>query len=297
VRIAIASGKGGTGKTTVAVNLARVAADAGRRVQLLDCDVEEPDCALFLGPQVQRTLPVELAIPEVDEAACTHCGVCSDVCEFRAIVSLPTTVLVFPELCHSCGACTLLCPQGAITEVPRRTGSVQVGAAGQIATVVGTLDIGEAKSPPVIKAVRRQSAAGAELVVIDAPPGTSCPVIEAVRGADLVLLVSEPTPFALHDLKLAVETVHMLGLPMAVVANRSDIGDDRLREYCAREGIESLLEIPDDRRLAEAYSRGRLAVDALSGYRELFTALLGRISDLVDAPVHLVGAPVESEAS
>ena len=132
MKVAVASGKGGTGKTTVAINLARVAADAGRRVQLLDCDVEEPDCALFLRPQVHRTLPVELSIPEVDEAVCTHCGTCSDVCEFHAIISLPTTVLVFPELCHSCGACTLLCPEHAITETPRRTGTVQVGHAGRL---------------------------------------------------------------------------------------------------------------------------------------------------------------------
>lgn len=285
MRIAVASGKGGTGKTTVAVNLARVAADAGRRVQLLDCDVEEPDCALFLLPQISRTLPVELAIPEVDEAACTHCGICGDVCEFHAIVSLPSTVLVFAELCHSCGACALLCPEYAIAETPRRTGTVQVGFAGPLAIVVGTLDVGEAKSPPVIKAVRAQTDAEADLVVIDAPPGTSCPVIESVRGADLVLLVSEPTPFGLHDLKLAVETVRIFDLPMAVVANRADIGDDRLREYCRREAIEILLEIPDDRRLAEAYSHGRLAVDVLPGYRERFTALLDRVSDLLGAPI------------
>jgi MinD superfamily P-loop ATPase len=285
VKVAIASGKGGTGKTTVAVNLARVAADAGLRVQLLDCDVEEPDCALFLRPQVHRTLPVELSIPEVDEAACTHCGICSDACEFRAIISLPTTVLVFPELCHSCGACTLLCPEHAISESPRRTGTVQVGHAGQLGTVVGTLDVGEAKSPPVIRAVRAQADLQADLLVVDAPPGTSCPVIESVRGADLVLLVSEPTPFGLHDLKLAVEMVRILGLPLAVVANRADVGDDRLRDYCEREGIEILLEIPDDRRLAEAYSRGELAVDALPGYRERFTHLLQRVRDKAGASV------------
>jgi MinD superfamily P-loop ATPase len=285
LKVAIASGKGGTGKTTVAVNLARVAADAGLRVQLLDCDVEEPDCALFLRPRIQQTLPVELAIPEVDEASCTHCGVCSDVCEFKAIVSLPTSVLVFPELCHSCGACALLCPQHAVSEVPRRTGVVQLGRADSVATVAGRLDIGEAKSPPVIKAVRAQIDPAADLVLIDAPPGTSCPVIEAVRGADLVLLVSEPTPFGLHDLKLAVETVRILGLRLAVVANRADIGDDRLRDYCEQEGIETLLELPDDRRLAEAYSRGELAVDALPGYRERFAGLLRRVRACAGAPV------------
>ena len=186
---------------------------------------------------------------------------------------------MFPELCHSCGACTLLCPEHAISESPRRTGTVQVGHAGQLGTVVGTLDVGEAKSPPVIRAVRAQADLQADLVVVDAPPGTSCPVIESVRGADLVLLVSEPTPFGLHDLKLAVEMVRVLGLPLAVVANRADVGDDRLRDYCEREGIETLLEIPDDRRLAEAYSRGELAIDALPGYRERFTASPSRVRD------------------
>jgi len=285
VKVAIASGKGGTGKTTVAVNLARMAADAGLRVQLLDCDVEEPDCALFLRPQVERTLPVELSIPEVDAAACTHCGICNELCEFRAIISLPTTVLVFPELCHSCGACTLLCPEHAITEAPRRTGTVEAGHAGRLGTVVGTLDVGQAKSPPIVRAVRAQTDLEADLVVVDAPPGTSCPVIESIRGTDLVLLVSEPTPFGLHDLKLAVEMVRVLGLPLAVVVNRADVGDDRLRAYCEREGIETLLELPDDRQLAEAYSRGELAIDALPGYRERFTRLLDRVRDRARASV------------
>ena len=252
MRIAVASGKGGTGKTTVAVNLARMAADAGRRVQLLDCDVEEPDCALFLHPQFSHTQAVELAIPEVDEAACTHCGVCGDVCEFHAIVSLPSTVLVFPELCHSCGACTVLCPQGAITETPRRTGSVQGGSSEALATVVGTLDIGEAKSPPVIKAVRARTdprpiwSSSTRRREHRARSSRQC----AVRTSSYWSASLRPSVCTTSN--LPSRPFAMLGLPLAVVANRADIGDERLQEYCRREGIEILLEIPDDRRLAEA---------------------------------------------
>jgi MinD superfamily P-loop ATPase len=287
--IAIASGKGGTGKTTVATNLAIVAVQAGMSVRLLDCDVEEPDCALFLDPVPERTRVVEVPMPEVDDALCTRCGVCADVCEFRAIVVLPGDVLVFPELCHSCGACSLLCPAHAITEVPRRVGVVDFGRAavaatagvgepaGGIETVAGRLDVGEAKSPPVIKAVKDLGDGEVDLILIDAPPGTSCPVIESVRGVDLVLLVSEPTPFGLYDLTLAVEAMRALRLPFVVVANRADAGDDRLRDYCAREGIDILLEIPDDRRLAEAYSNGTPAVIGLPEYREPFKRLLGSL--------------------
>lgn len=277
MRIAVASGKGGTGKTTVATNLARVAVDQGLRVQLLDCDVEEPNCSLFLPFRVERTAPVELNVPRVDEAVCTRCGLCGEVCEFRAIVPLATAVLVFAELCHSCGACTLLCPEQAIVEERRRTGEVQIGRAGDIRMVAGLLDVGETKAPPVIKAVKAHADPRADLVVIDAPPGTSCPVIEAVRESDLVVLVAEPTPFGLHDLKLAVEAMRALTRPFAVVANRADVGDDALRAYCAREGIEILLEIADDRAVAEASSRGELAVDVVPGYRERFSGLLAAV--------------------
>lgn len=281
MRIAVASGKGGTGKTTVAANLARVAKMQDLRVQLLDCDVEEPDAALFLRPKIRATPFVEVPVPVVDEEACTHCGVCADACAFKAIVSLPSAVLVFPELCHACGACTLLCPQNAIHEEPRRTGQLEIGDAGGIAVVTGVLDVGEAKSPPVIKAVKEQMDPQADLVIVDAPPGTSCPVIEAVRDADLVVLVTEPTPFGLHDLRLAVEMVRALDLPCVIVVNRSDVGDGALSRYCEEEDLEVVLEIPYDRSLAESYARGRLAVDDLGGYRELFDDLLERLADIV----------------
>jgi MinD superfamily P-loop ATPase len=279
--IAVASGKGGTGKTTVAVNLAWAAAEDGLRVQLIDCDVEEPDAALFLQPSLHETTTVSVLVPEVDPSACTHCGVCSEACAFKAIVELPGSVLVFPELCHSCGACALLCPASAITERPRPMGEVQTGLSGSLAVVTGVLDVGEAKAPPVVRAARGRVDTSADLVVIDAPPGTSCPVIESVRDADILLLVSEPTPFGLHDLRLAVEMARQLGLPLAVVANRSDIGDDRLRDYCRDQGIEILLELPFDRRLAEVYASGGIVAENLPEYKLQFLELRRRLLALI----------------
>lgn len=278
--VAVASGKGGTGKTTVAVNLAWVAARDGLRVQIIDCDVEEPNAALFLHPVSGGQTAVSVLVPEVDSKACTRCGTCSDVCAFKAIVVLPGDVLVFPELCHSCGACASLCPAGAITERPRPMGAVESGFAGSLEVVTGVLSIGEAKAPPVVKAARERADALADLIVIDAPPGTSCPVIESARDADLVVLVSEPTPFGLHDLKLAVEMVRQLGLPLVVVANRSDVGDDRLHEYCRSEGIDIVLELPFDLRLAETYARGAVIAARLPEYQTPFRELRRRLADL-----------------
>jgi MinD superfamily P-loop ATPase len=288
MRVAIASGKGGTGKTTFATNLAVTAAVAGPDVRLLDCDVEEPDCHLFLWPGLQREEAVTVPVPEVDEELCDRCGRCARVCEFKAITVLPSSVLVFPELCHACGACALLCPKDAIKEVRRRIGVVQRGRAGGIAFTQGTLDVGEARSVPLIKAVREAgderrpdgaaTSSEAALVIIDSPPGTSCPTIEACRGADLVVLITEPTPFGLNDLRLAVDMVRALALPFVVAVNRSDVGDDRVRRYCEDEGMTVIAELPDDRRIAEAYSHGRLAVATVPGMRETYLEILTAIS-------------------
>lgn len=272
--IAIASGKGGTGKTTVAVNLA-VALE--RPVRLLDCDVEEPNCHVFLAPGVDSSEPVGVPVPVVDEARCTACGACAEICQYNAIVSLKTKPLVFPELCHGCGGCALVCPEGAITEEAREVGVIETGPAGEVAFVQGRLNVGEPMSPPLIRAVKRHVKPDA-INLLDCPPGTACPMIAAVRGADVVLLVTEPTPFGLHDLGLAVETVRLLGLPLGVVVNRVGVGDDRVHRYCRAEGVPVLMEIPDDRRIAEAYSRGELAIDAVPDLRPAFVRLFEAVS-------------------
>ncbi|MBN2446445.1 MAG: ATP-binding protein [Phycisphaerae bacterium] len=272
MRVAIASGKGGTGKTTVATNLAYVVASSGCTVAYIDCDVEEPNGHLFLRPAFKKSEPVAVLHPKVNEGECQNCGQCGEICQYSAIVNMPTKVLVFPALCHACGGCVLVCPCKAISEVPRQIGCVNIGNAGDVQFVEGRLNIGEAMSPPVIRAVKR-AAPEAEIIFTDAPPGTSCPVIESVRDADFVILVTEPTPFGLHDLTLAVETMRKLELPFGVVVNRADAGDRRVVEYCAQEQITLLAEIPDDRRVAQAYSRGELASNALPEMRDMFAAL------------------------
>jgi len=276
ITISIASGKGGTGKTTIANNLAVVSSDNGHSVTYMDCDVEEPNGALFLKPKIEEVHPVSVSIPKVDPEKCTGCGLCGEICQYSAIVVLKTNPLIFPELCHGCGGCWEVCPVGAITETFRDTAKLETGHADGIRFAQGILNVGEVMAPPVIrkvKAVRTDT----DLLIIDAPPGTSCPVIESIRGADFVLLVTEPTPFGLNDLKLAVEMVRILMLPFGVIINRADVGDDRTRNYCQSEQIDILAEIPDDRRIAEAYSRGELVCKALPEYRHVFSELLERI--------------------
>lgn len=274
--LAVASGKGGTGKTTVSANLASV---YGTEVMLLDCDVEEPNAHLFIqGVPVSSDI-VSTPVPEVDETLCDGCGECSGICQFHALVSFGGPPMVFPEMCHGCGGCILVCPKGALREAPKRIGTVDTFRADHISLVQGRLDVGVAMAPPLIRAVkeriRRQSPA-----ILDAPPGTSCPVISTLRGADAVLLVTEPTPFGLHDLKLAVEMVRELGLPFGVVVNRAGVGDDRVHTWCSEQDVPILLEIPYDRRIAEVCSRGELIVEALPQYRDLFTGLLDRVNGL-----------------
>jgi MinD superfamily P-loop ATPase len=270
--LAIASGKGGTGKTTVSVNLAAV---LGSGVWLLDCDVEEPNDHLFLEGDVLNAEIVGIPVPQVDESRCDGCGECGAFCEYHAIVSFGTIPIVFPEMCHGCGGCMLVCPRNAIREVSKRVGVVETVAAGSITLIQGRLDIGAAMAPPLIRAVKARLPNGVP-AILDAPPGTSCPVIAALRGADYVVLVTEPTPFGLHDLELAVHMARKLGIPFGVVINRMGIGDERVHRFCSDEGIPVLLEIPDDRRIAEVYSGGRLIVDALPEYRGLFRRLIDR---------------------
>ena len=276
MRIAIASGKGGTGKTTVATNLAYVAARGNCGVAYLDCDVEEPNGHIFLQPRIDATRSIEKPVPVVDLQKCSHCGACSRICRFGAIASLPKQTLVYPELCHACGGCELVCPCEAIQETPRTIGTLRTGVSGKVQFVDGALNVGEAMSPPAIRAVKA-AAPETDLVIMDAPPGTSCPAIEAVRDCDLVILVTEPTPFGLHDLSLAVEMVRALKLRMGVVVNRAGIGDDSVLRYCSGHRVPVLAEIPDDREVAEAYSRGEMIADAVPGFARRVEDLLERI--------------------
>jgi MinD superfamily P-loop ATPase len=278
--ITIASGKGGTGKTTIATNLA--AALEGP-VQLLDCDVEEPNAYLFLKPEIQRGFEFQLEVPEIDLGKCTFCGKCQGICQFNAIAVLPETALTFPELCHSCGGCFLVCPEDAVNSRTRAIGVVEVGYRKSIRFVHGRLRVGEAMAPPLIRRVKAEAEPNG-LTIIDAPPGTSCPVVAALWGSDAVLLVTEPTPFGLHDLELAVGAVRELQLPMGLVINRADLGDRRVHDYAAWENIPILLEIPFDRQAAGAYARGRLLVEELPAWRDLMLGLFNNLEKTFGQP-------------
>lgn len=276
--ISVASGKGGTGKTTISVNMALA---LGTGVELLDCDVEEPNAHLFLKPRIERSERVEAPVPLVDLAKCTFCRKCSDICRFNALAVVGKKVLVFQELCHSCGGCMAVCPEGAITETGRELGILNFGKREAIPFINGQLRVGEAMSPPLIKRVR--AAADPQLItIVDAPPGTSCPVIAAMNGADFILMVTEPTPFGLHDLKLAVEAVRLLGIPCGLVVNRADIGDRKVFDYAESEKLPVLLTIPFDRRIAEAYSRGKNIVEEFPEWRVRFVELFHKIRAIID---------------
>ncbi|MBN1490134.1 MAG: ATP-binding protein, partial [Phycisphaerae bacterium] len=252
----------------------------GHRVQLLDADVEEPNCHLFCRPTIEHTAPVFVHYPAVDAKACRLCGACSRLCQFGALLSSKNGVLVLPELCHSCGGCILVCPDDAIREVSREVGWVDDGVVPSGTFAQGRLKVGEARAVPVIAALRRRAEPDTT-VVLDAPPGTSCTVIEAIRGADRVCLVTEPTPFGLHDLELAVGLARTLGLPFGVIINRIGIGDDRVHRYCERENVRILAEIPNDPRLARAGARGVLAIDAMPELEATFMQIADAIEGCV----------------
>ena len=279
--IPVASGKGGTGKTLVATSLALSLID-NCKVQLLDCDVEEPNANILLHLAVNESRPVRVLIPEVDEAKCTYCGKCAEVCAYNAITVLKERVLVFSELCHGCGACSYLCPESAISEVGKEVGVVERGDSGNLELVQGRLNVGEAMAPPVIREVKKYIDL-ANIAIVDVPPGTSCPVVEAVKGSDFCLLVTEPTPFGLNDLSLAVEVVRKLGIPCGVVINRVGMASDEVEQYCHREGISVLLRIPLDREIAMLYSRGIPLVEGMPRWREQFLRLFQDIKGIIAA--------------
>ena len=278
--VSVASGKGGTGKTTVAVSLALSISE--EEVQFLDCDVEEPNAGIFLQPQIKEILPVSIPIPRINQEKCNFCGRCTEVCAYHALAMLPKKVLVFPHLCHGCGGCSLLCPQGAITEVGREIGTMEIGRSGDIEFIQGRLNVGEAMPTPLIRAVKeraRKSMNSTTLTIVDAPPGTSCPVIEAVKDSDFCILVTEPTPFGLNDLALAVEVLRKLGIPLGVVINRSGMGNDKVDFYCQENHIPILLRIPFDREIAVLYSQGIPIVQRKKEYMERFRWMMNRIQE------------------
>jgi len=281
VIISVASGKGGTGKTLVATSLAL---SLEEQVQLLDCDVEEPNAHVFLKPNFIKRESVYVPIPRVDEEKCTHCGKCSEVCAYYAIADMKKKVLVFPELCHGCGACSYLCPEDAISEVGKEVGVVEIGHSDSIQFAHGKLNIGEAMAPPVIRKVKEHTNHEGT-VIIDVSPGTSCPVVESIRGSDFCLLVTEPTPFGLNDLILAVEVVGKLDIPCAVVLNRAGVGDRKVEEYCIKKNIPILLTIPLDAQIASYYSKGISLVEGIPQWRGGFLELYHRVRDMVTSRI------------
>jgi len=280
--ISVASGKGGTGKTTVAVNLAL----SLNSVQFLDCDVEEPNAHIFLKPEFKERIPATIPVPMVDESKCDYCGKCREVCAYNAIAVFPSdkerkgSVLIFPHLCHGCGGCSLLCPREAIREVGKEIGIIETGNCGDMQFVHGKLNIGEIMSPPLIKQVKGYINPK-RTVIIDAPPGTSCPVIASAKGSDFCILVTEPTPFGLHDLTLAVEVLRKMNIPFGVIINRTNIGDEKVDKYCLRENISILMRIPFDKKIAEVYSKGIPIVESQPEYKNEFKKLFDRIIQLL----------------
>ena len=281
MKISIASGKGGTGKTLVATSMAVSLASPGeRRITVADCDVEEPNAYLFFP---ERTLLERkeclVPVPVINEAKCTHCGKCSEVCAYHALAVLPETVLLFPELCQGCGACTLICPEGAVSETSRSVGELFRAQSGDVEIIWGELALGEARTTPLIKAVK--DGAEGETIIVDCPPGTSCSLVESVRGTDFCLLVTEPTPFGLYDLNIALKVLEKMNIPRAVLVNKSGMGDRKVYEYLEKRNIPLLMEIPLDRKIAELYSRGEIFAEKMPQWKAEFAGMVREIEEMI----------------
>ncbi|MFZ2631994.1 MAG: ATP-binding protein [Desulfosalsimonadaceae bacterium] len=278
MKVSVASGKGGTGKTTVSASLLSVWPDP---VVAVDLDVEEPNLHLFLHPNISGGRNAFMEIPKVDESLCSRCGQCSTLCQFKAISLMGEVLMIFPEMCHGCGGCIAICPEQALSVDFRELGDISWGRWEKGDFIMGRLRIGEAMSPPLMRAVKarlneRMTASPAD-AVIDAPPGVSCPAVHAVMDSDMILLVTEPTPFGVYDMKLARQAFAPMKKPMGVVVNRAGLGNSEIYDYCKAEGLEILAEIPYDRRIAEAYAKGCIIADTSEDMRRLFTGLAGKI--------------------
>ncbi|MFZ3148398.1 MAG: ATP-binding protein [Methanothrix sp.] len=280
MKISIASGKGGTGKTLVATSLAASLASPGTSVTIADCDVEEPNSFLFFPDRalIDRK-ECHVPVPVIDVALCTRCGKCSEVCAYHALAVLPQTVLIFPELCHGCGACTIICPENAVSETSRSVGEIFRARSGGVEIIWGELALGEARTTPLIKAVKER--AGDENVIVDCPPGTSCSLVESVRGTDFCLLVTEPTPFGLYDLDIALKVLEKMNIPRAVLVNKSGMGDRKVYEYLVTRNIPLLMEIPLDRNIAELYSRGEIFVEKMPEWKAKLASLVREIEEMI----------------
>jgi MinD superfamily P-loop ATPase len=272
MKIAVASGKGGTGKTLISTNLFNVITDS----VYLDCDVEEPNGHIFLRSKIEKSDPVHILVPKIDTAKCTNCGRCAEVCQFNALIVTKEKVLLFHELCHGCGSCSYFCPEQAISEKPREIGKIEQSSFNKKTVFTGRLNIGEPMAPPVIRKLKENINNNEQVFIIDAPPGTSCPVIESLKNTDYIILVTEPTPFGLNDLKLAVAVVRKLKIPMGIVVNKSGLGGNLIKDYCQTENIKLLLEIPHANEIAVQYSKGEL-ISNKEEYKNIFEKLFSDI--------------------
>ncbi len=270
--ISVASGKGGTGKTTVATALAL----SLKYVQFVDCDVEEPNAHIFLKPSIKHIEEVKVLLPKINYNFCDFCGKCAQFCQYNAIAVLEEQVLIFPELCHHCGGCKLICPQKAISEYEITIGRIKKGNSNEIEFFSGELEVARSSPSPVIKQLKKYISKDLT-VIIDSPPGTSCSMVESVEDSDFCILVTEPTPFGLNDLKLAIDVVKKMDIPYGVIINQSDIGDTRVKDFCINNNIEILMEIPYSRDIAEAYSRGENIIFVYPEYKNKFKEIFEKI--------------------